>query len=151
MIRRLYRAAEAGVQIDLIIRGICCLDPTLPSLQGRIRAISIVDRFLEHTRVFIFGNGGASRVYLSSADLMRRNLDHRVECAFPIKDPVLQQEVIDIIRIQLQDNARARLLGQLGENPYVQRPARARIIRSQLKTYAYLRKKLRDARRLHTS
>lgn len=147
MIVRLYRAAEAGVQIDLIIRGICCLDPSIPSLEGRIRAISIIDRFLEHTRVFVFGHGPNPLIYLSSADLMHRNLNKRVECAFPIKNPALKKEILDLMRIQLTDNVKARVLDGTGQNAYVYKPADARTIRAQLKTYAYLRKKLKDAGR----
>lgn len=138
MIALLYKAAEVGVHIDLIVRGICCLDASQARLQGRIRAISIIDRYLEHTRVFYFANSGQPRLYLSSADMMTRNLDKRVECAFPIYDARLQRQVLDILQLQLRDNCKARVLDGTGRNLYVPRhpgePARS----SQVQTYVYL-------------
>ena len=110
IIQELYEASQAGVQIDLIVRGTCCLRPGVPGLSERIRVVSIIDRFLEHARVYWFENGGAAEYYLASADWMPRNLDHRVEIAFPILDPRLQDEVRQILEIQLTDSAKARLL-----------------------------------------
>ena len=109
IIQELYEASQAGVQVDLIVRGTCCLRPGVPGLSERIRVVSIIDRFLEHARVYWFENGGAAEYYLASADWMPRNLDHRVEIAFPILDPRLQDEVRQILEIQLTDSAKARL------------------------------------------
>jgi polyphosphate kinase len=111
MIDALVRASQAGVQVDLLVRGICCLRPGVPGVSDRIRVESVVGRFLEHSRVFWFKNGGAEEVYLGSADLMPRNLDHRVEVLFPVLDPALVRQVRDgILETYLRDNVRARLM-----------------------------------------
>jgi polyphosphate kinase len=110
LIEELYRASGAGVQIDLIIRGICCLRPGVPGLSERIRAVSIVDRFLEHARVFCFQNDGAAEYFLASADWMPRNLDRRVEIAFPVLDPGLRAQLAAILDVQLGDTVKARLI-----------------------------------------
>ncbi len=119
LIAELYRANAAGVQIDLIIRGICCLRPGVPGLSERIRAISIIDRYLEHARVFYFQNGSEPDYLLASGDWMPRNLDHRVEVAFPILEPALQRQVRDILEIQLADTAKARLIRPDGRSERV--------------------------------
>jgi polyphosphate kinase len=110
IIQELYEASQAGVEIDLIVRGTCCLRPGVPGLSDRIRVVSIIDRFLEHARIYFFENDGAPEYYLASADWMPRNLDHRVEIAFPIRDPRLQAEVRAILDVQLRDTVKARLL-----------------------------------------
>ncbi|HUG14376.1 MAG TPA: polyphosphate kinase 1 [Thermomicrobiales bacterium] len=118
MIEELYRAAQAGVKIDLIVRGICCLRPGIPSVSERIRVLSVVGRFLEHARLYYFAHGardGGEIVYSGSADLMRRNLDFRVEVLFPVEDPRLLEHVRDnILGLQLRDNVRARELQRDG-------------------------------------
>ena len=115
VIKALYRASQAGVSIDLIVRGICCLRPGVPGTSDNIRVISIVDRFLEHARIFYFDNGGKREVYLSSADWMPRNFQRRVEVMFPIEDEGLRDRVIDeILAIALADNVKARRLGPDG-------------------------------------
>src|SRR5262245_29255831 len=119
LIEELYKASAAGVQIDLIVRGICCLRPGVPGLSDRIRAISIIDRFLEHARVFYFQNGSEPDYLLASADWMPRNLDNRVEVAFPILEPSLQRQIRDILEIQLADTAKARLLRADGRSERV--------------------------------
>jgi polyphosphate kinase len=111
MIRCLYRASQAGVRVDLLVRGVCCLRPGVPGVSERIRVISIVGRFLEHSRAFYFRNGGDVEVYLGSADLMPRNLDQRVEVVFPLDDPALLAQVRDgILGVQLRDTVKAREL-----------------------------------------
>jgi len=111
VIKALYRASQAGVSIDLIVRGICCLRPGVPGTSENIRVISIVDRFLEHARIFHFEAGGKKDVYLSSADWMPRNFVRRVEVMFPIEDPELRNRVIEeILAISLADNVKARRL-----------------------------------------
>lgn len=109
--RALYRASQAGVQVDLVLRGICCLRPGVPGVSDRIRVTSIVDRYLEHARIWFFEAGGKREIYLASADWMQRNFVKRVEIAFPVEDPTLKQRVIDeILATALGDNVKARLL-----------------------------------------
>jgi len=122
VIKALYRASQAGVSIDLIVRGICCLRPGVPGTSDNIRVISIVDRFLEHARIFHFGNGGKREVYLSSADWMPRNFQRRIEVMFPVDDEGLRDRVIDeILAIALKDNMKARRL--LSDGRYVRQHA----------------------------
>jgi polyphosphate kinase len=115
LIVALYEASQAGVKIDLVVRGICCLRPGVKGASDNIRAISIVGRFLEHSRIFYFGNGGNPKVYLGSADWMPRNLFRRVEVVFPVLDPGLRKRVIDeILPAYLSDCVKARVLGSDG-------------------------------------
>ncbi len=108
VIRALYGASSAGVEIDLLVRGICCLRPGVPGVSERIQVTSVVDRFLEHSRVFVFGTGGDAECYLSSADWMPRNLHRRVEVMLPVEDPLLRARIVDeILRPQLREDARA--------------------------------------------
>jgi len=116
LIEELYAASQAGVSIDLIVRGICCLRPGVSGLSERIRAISIIDRYLEHARVFYFENGGDPDCLLSSADWMPRNLDRRVEIAFPVLDPAVRAEVRRILDVQLADRVKARLIMPDGQS-----------------------------------
>jgi polyphosphate kinase len=110
IIHHLYEASQAGVQIDLIVRGICTLRPGLEGISDRIRVVSIVGRFLEHSRIFYFENAGQNEVYIGSADWMKRNLDHRVEVVVPIKDEDLREKLKEILDIYLRDTAQARIL-----------------------------------------
>ena len=109
-IRQLYEASQVGVKIELLVRGICGLRPGIPNLSDNIKVISIVGRFLEHTRIYYFHNNDNPDIYLGSADLMPRNLDRRIETLFPIEDISLQQELIEILEILSADNVNARLL-----------------------------------------
>lgn len=141
MIAKLYEASQAGVTIKLIIRGICSLIPQLKNWSENIEAISIVDRFLEHARVFIFHNNGDEQIYLSSADWMTRNLSYRIEAVFPIYDETLKKEIKEYIDIQLNDNTKARIINKEQSNPYKQNSTDI-LIRSQVETYYYVKRKM---------
>lgn len=122
-IAALYEASKQGVQIDLIVRGICCLVPQVPGLSENIRVISIVGRFLEHSRAYYFYNNGNEILYISSADLMPRNLDRRVEIAFPIQDKRIKKNIIDsILKLSLQDNVKSRTLLPSGKYVCINHP-----------------------------
>ncbi|MBU2650790.1 MAG: polyphosphate kinase 1 [Bacteroidetes bacterium] len=140
--RKLYEASEAGVKIKMIVRGICILVPGVPGLSENIEAISIVDKFLEHSRVYVFCNNGDNRYYIASADWMPRNFDHRVEIACPITDPGIKQELMDMLQIQLRDNTKARYLGQDNLNQYKKGNGKKQH-RSQFEIYDYFNKKLK--------
>jgi len=114
MIQRLYEASQAGVTIDLLVRGSCSLRAGVPGLSDNIRAVSIIDRFLEHARVYHFNNGGDTETLLASGDLMQRNLDHRVEVAFPLVDPIVAAQVLEMLELQLHDTTKGRVLGPDG-------------------------------------
>lgn len=133
MIQKLYQAAAAGVQIELIVRGICCLNPSLSELRGRIRAISVVDRFLEHARIYIFGTGARQIIYIGSADWMTRNLRRRIEVAFPIDDEAIRQQIVELIGLQLRDNTKARHLDGTHNNHHVRNQLEP--VRSQMEAY----------------
>ncbi len=123
MIRLLYEASQAGVKVDLLVRGICCLRPGIEGLSEKVRVVSIVGRFLEHSRIFWFGNGGQEEVYLGSADLMPRNFDRRVETLFPVEDPALVRRVRDeILATYLADNLKSHVMAADGSYAK-QRPA----------------------------
>ena len=136
----LYDASNAGVKIKLIVRGICSLVPGIKGFSENIEVVSIIDRFLEHSRIYIFNNGGDEKIYLSSADWMTRNLYHRIECAFPIYDAELRQEILDFIGIQLNDNVKARIIDEEMNNHYLLDETRGPY-RSQIETYKYYRSK----------
>ena len=136
LIRKLYNAAVAGVEINMVVRGIFCARAHNKRFKRDLHAVSIVDEYLEHARYMVFHHNGKTKVFLSSADWMVRNLDHRVEAACPILDPDLQQEIIDMIQISLKDNVKARLLTGDLDNDYVK--TKGRPYRSQHETYKYL-------------
>lgn len=140
IVQKLYDASNAGVKIRLIVRGICCLVPGVVGFSENITVISIIDKFLEHARVFIFGNNGKEEMFLSSADLMSRNFEHRVEVGFPILDDEVRQEIKDIIEFQLQDNVKARDINHLNNNKYHKNRLSTKV-RAQVQTYNYLKNK----------
>ena len=140
IIDKLYEASQAGVKIRLIVRSVFSALPNVKGMSENIEAIGIVDRFLEHSRVFIFCNGGKERYYISSADLMTRNLDHRSEVACPIYDKEIQRELRDMLEIQWQDNTKARILKGRQINTYKRKP-RGQKHRAQYEIYNYLKTK----------
>ena len=138
MVDSLYRASEAGVKINLIIRGVCTLKTGQPYSKN-IRVVRIVDRYLEHARVFVFLNNGNHHVYMGSADWMKRNLRRRVECIFPVYDPDLKKEVLDVLNIQLSDNVKACEIDmRLINNRII---TKGPDIRAQVSTYEYFKNK----------
>jgi polyphosphate kinase len=141
LIEKIYEAARAGVEIKLIVRGISCMFTESKKIKTSIQAISIIDEYLEHARVMIFENGGDKKVFISSADWMVRNIDHRIEVACPILDKEMQQELIDILKIQLSDNIKARILDNDQDNIYVN-PRNSKQVRSQIDTFNYLKNKV---------
>jgi polyphosphate kinase len=141
VIRALYRASQAGVQIDLLVRGICCLQPGVQHQSENIRVTSTVDRFLEHARIFFFEAGGKREVYLSSADWMPRNFVRRVEVMFPIDDETIRKRILDeILGVQMADNTRARRLLPDGSYQRVAAEKAAPLVRSQEHFIALARK-----------
>ena len=140
LIEGLYLAAKYGVKIKLIVRGICCMFTENKKFKQPVSAISIIDEYLEHARVFIFHNGGNEKVYISSADWMVRNLDHRVEATCPVLDKQIKKELKDILDIQLADNVKARWLDNDLSNQYKKDQSKKKI-RSQIEIYNYLHQK----------
>ena len=141
MIDKLYQASKAGVKIQLEVRGICSLIPGVLGLSENIEAISIVDNYLEHSRVYIFGNAGIPEVYISSADFMRRNLDARVEVTCPIYDQDIKNELIDHFDLGWKGNVKARYHSENLDNKYKQRNGEP-LFRAQIETYKYYQNKL---------
>ena len=135
MVEELYKAAEEGVKIYLVVRGICCLIPDQKNTHNNIELISIVDKFLEHTRMFIFCNNGKNKTYISSADWMTRNLDNRVEVTIPIEDEKISNQLNDIFSIYWNDNQKSRYVNSENNNEY--RKNELGIIRSQSQVYNY--------------
>ena len=148
MMNKLYEASQAGVKVQIIVRGICGLKPQVQGLSENIEGISIVDRFLEHTRVFMFHNDGNEEIYLSSADFMTRNLSNRVETAFPIFDEKLKKIVKDVINIQLKDNVKARIINAEQNNTY-RRNKSDFALRAQIETYFYMKNLTEEYHRTH--
>lgn len=144
MILKLYEASRAGVKIKLIIRGACSLVPGIKGVSENIEAISLVGRYLEHTRLFIFCNGGEEKYFISSADWMSRNLDHRSEVAVPVYDTESQQELKYIINLQLRDNQKARVIGGKEENAY-RVTASQKPVNAQEEIRLFLQRKRRSA------
>lgn len=139
MIDKLYEANNAGVKIDLIVRGICCLIPHVQGMSENIKIVRLVDMYLEHARVFYFGNDGESELFMGSADWMHRNLYTRVEVVFPIRDKKLKAEMLKILQFQLQDNSNARLVEQENKNAPIQIEEGTPTFRAQTETYDWVK------------
>ena len=139
MIEELYKASQAGVHIKLIIRGVCCLLPGIEGISNNIEAISIVDKYLEHARIFIFHNAGDEEIFFSSADWMERNLHYRIEMLVPVFDPKIKKTIRTIINMQLNDNVKSRIVSFNQNNEYRQ-TASDLAVRSQIETYYYIKR-----------
>ena len=137
MISKIYEASQAGVSITLIVRGICSLKPGVKGLSENIKAFSIVGRFLEHSRIFIFCNNGDELHYISSADWMPRNFDHRIEVGCPVKDPELQSQLRNLINLLLTDNIKARVINDVQDNQYIRTDGKE--VNSQIELYNLLK------------
>jgi polyphosphate kinase len=144
VIRKLYQASQAGVKIKLMVRGICSLVPGIPGQSENIEVVSVVDRFLEHSRIFIFCNNNHPKYYISSADWMTRNLDHRVEVASPVFDPEIQKELRQIVDAGFKDNLKARIVDQKQVNTFKNEP-KAKPYRSQIELHKYYSKKQKQS------
>tara|TARA_Y100001934_G_C12164951_1_gene683784 strand:- start:243 stop:992 length:750 start_codon:yes stop_codon:yes gene_type:complete len=140
MVDKLYEASRAGVKIKMIVRGLCCLVPGVKGMSENIEIISIVDKFLEHTRLYVFSNNNNPLVYISSADWMTRNIEHRVEVSCPIYDEDIKQELQDLFEICWNDNVKARHINETQDNTYLRNDKPK--IRAQFDTYNYYLKKL---------
>jgi polyphosphate kinase len=134
--RKLYEASSAGVKIKIIARGICVLIPGIKGVSENIEAFSIVDKFLEHSRVYIFCNDNDNEYFTSSADWMQRNFDHRIEVAVPIYDKQIRKELMTMIHIQLKDNCKARIISKDNVNQYRNAEETPKV-RSQTEIYKY--------------
>jgi polyphosphate kinase len=137
MIKKLYKASEEGVQIRLCVRGTCAIVPGIKGVSENIEVISIVDKFLEHSRIFVFANGGDEKYFISSGDWMYRNLDHRSEVAVPIFDREIQQQLKHYLKLQFEDNSKARMMHERLDNKYVHR-ANGKTYRAQDDIYRWL-------------
>ena len=137
LIDLLYEASNVGVKIDLFVRGICCLIPGIKGLSENIRAISIIDRFLEHSRIFVFGNEGKPLYFISSADWMMRNLDYRIEVACPIYDKSIKKEIDNYLDIIMSDNQKAREHNAAMDNRFI--TCEDKMVRSQTDFFDYLK------------
>jgi polyphosphate kinase len=135
LISKLYEASQAGVKIDLIVRGICCLVPN-QSYSENIRVLRLVDSFLEHARIWVFGNNNNTEMFLSSADWLNRNINRRIETAFPIEHPELKAEILTMLEMQLEDNVKVRNIDEHLNN--VQVESKKKPLRAQQAFYQYL-------------
>lgn len=139
LIKRLYKASQAGVKIRLIVRGMCALVPGVKNMSDNIEVISIVDRYLEHPRTFVFENNGNRDTFISSADWMTRNIDNRIEVGCPVYDPALKKLIMSLLDIQFKDRVKARIIDEGMANKYVPRGNKKKV-RSQIEIYDFLKK-----------
>lgn len=142
IIRKLYEASKAGVKIQILVRGICSLVPNVKGLSENIEVFSVVDRFLEHARVFIFCNNGDHQYFITSADIMKRNLDHRIEVTSPIYSDKIKKELSDVLSIMWKDNVKSRVIDLNQSNDY-KKSEDETPTRSQVHVYNYYKKKLK--------
>ena len=142
LIKKFYEASCEGVEIKMIIRGICSLVPGVKDLSENIEVVSIIDRYLEHIRMFHFHNGGNELFFIGSADWLVRNLDRRVEVTTPIYDPKIQDNMREFLDLQLKDNVKARVIDEKGKNKYVSKKGKK--IRSQIEQYNYFKSLLKS-------
>jgi polyphosphate kinase len=140
IIEKLYQASSEGVKIQMVVRGICCLIPGIKGMSENIEVLSVVDKFLEHPRVYEFINGGSLITYISSADFMTRNIENRLEVAAPIYDPELQRQIKDVFDIIWNDNVKARRLNGPIQNNFVKNNSKPN--RSQFEIYEYYKKEV---------
>jgi len=140
LVDKLYEASNSGVKIKLLVRGICCLIPNKIGMSENIEVKSVVDKYLEHSRVYVFENGGKTKVYISSADLMTRNIEKRVEVACPIYQENLKQQILETLYISDNDNVKTRLINYNIQNEFANNSNRT--IRSQIDTYTYFKKNI---------
>ena len=140
IIEKLYQASNEGVKIQMVVRGICCLIPGIKGMSENIEVLSIVDKFLEHPRVYEFINGGSPITYISSADFMTRNIENRLEVGTPIYDPELQRQIKDVFDIMWNDNVKARRLNGPTQNNFVKNNSKPN--RSQFEIYEYYKKEI---------
>ena len=139
-IDKLYEASRAEVPIKIIVRGVCCLIPGVPNQSATIEVVSIIDKYLEHPRVYIFENAGDPKVYISSADLMTRNIENRVEVSCPIYDAEVKQQILDTFDICWNDNVKARIINREPQNKF--KPMGTKDHRSQWDTYTYFQNQI---------
>lgn len=142
IIKKLYNAGKAGVNVRLLVRSVCCIIPEVNGLSDSIQAISILDKFLEHSRVFIFYNGGVQEMYIGSADIMERNLDYRIEVMLRITDEDIKKQIAYIMELQWKDNTKARKLSIQNLNEYIPYQPGAEPVRSQKAIYDYYKNDL---------
>lgn len=135
MVEKLYEASQAGVEIDLIVRGNCSLVTGIPGVSSNIRINGIIDRYLEHSRIFIFAAGGEEKIFMGSADWMPRNLDNRVEVVTPVYDPAIKGELKRIVEFGLKDTLQGRIVDGFGENKFVELGEDETPFRSQEELY----------------
>jgi polyphosphate kinase len=147
LIRKLYQASQAGVKIRLLVRGICSLIPGIKGVSDNIEIHSIIDRYLEHTRVFIFANGGKEDIYISSADWMERNLDFRVEVSVAIYDEIVRKEIRNFMELQWRDNVKARIIEGNQPNHYVQKEKGEPAVRAQMDIYTLIKKQQEEIKK----
>ena len=137
IISKLYEASNAGVKIEMIVRGVCCLIPGIKNMSENIKVISVVDKYLEHPRIYIFENSGQPKIYISSADWMTRNFENRIEVSCPIYDTNLQNQILDTFNISWLDNVKSRLVNDFKEKNMIKKNIINR--RSQFETYEYFK------------